>query len=411
MPARSPSAHVTAWALYDWANSAFITTVIAGFFPIFFKSWWSAGLSNAESTSILGTMHGAAGIIGAILSLGVGMAASTRFRFRSLLWASILVGSISTILLCSVPKGMWVAASAICIIAQLGFSTSLVCYDSLLPSVSVGRSSDRVSAFGYSLGYLGGGLQFLLCILVYENSDALGFPDQIGVLRVSFFFVGIWWLIFSLPLLLMRIFPAGLSAGTADKKSPREFLRRLRSADRLIVVFLISYWIYIDGVNSVVKMAVDYGMARGLPASDLITALLITQFVGFPATFVYGMFGARIGTRPAILCGLAGYAALTLWSAFISTAAEFFTIAVCIGLLQGGVQSLSRSLFARIIPQEETPVLFGAFNMVSKFASVLGPVLIGLVTLITGRNEIGVLSLIILFAVGGYLLYRLPLES
>lgn len=408
---KSPRKEVLYWSLYDWANSAFYTTVIAGFFPVFFKSYWCRGLSSVESTSILGTTHATASIAAALLAPLIGILGARYSRFQKILWYSIILGAFATLLFAWIPTGMWAAAALLAIFSQIAMSASLVCYDSLLPRVSRGRSAENVSALGYSLGYLGGGLQFLFCVLLFKSPATFGLEDPAQAVKISFAFVGVWWLVFSLPLLRLRLAPdSGLHLENPGIGETLRFLRRNMSGSRSALVFLAAYWLYIDGVNSVVKMALDYGLSIGLQSSDLITALLITQFVGFPATILFGLLGTRIGAAKAILIGVAGYAALTVWGSLITTSREFYAIAIAVGLLQGGVQSLSRALFARIVPETNRTTFFGIFNMVSRFATILGPLLIAGFTMLTGDHRIGVLSLLLLFVTGGGLLMTINLN-
>jgi UMF1 family MFS transporter len=279
----------------------------------------------------------------------------------------------------------------------------------LLLDVAEEREFDRVSAYGYSLGYLGGGLLFLVNVVMFSKPALFGLADGAHAVRVAFVTVAAWWALFTIPTMLfvrerapaMPLLPgAALRAGWQELRSTVGHLRNYRE----LVLFLIAYWLYIDGVNTVIKMAVDYGLALGFEAQSLITALLITQFVGFPAALAFGWLGDRLGARTGILVAIAVYVATTLWAYFLDNVTEFYAMAIVIGLVQGGIQSLSRSFYARLVPPAKSGEFFGFFNMMGKFAAVLGPVLMGWVALATGSSRAAILSLVVLFAAGGVLL-------
>ena len=400
---------VLSWALYDWANSAFATTVMAGFFPLFFKQYWSAGTEATVSTFWLGMGNGIASAVVALLAPFLGAVADRGgTRVRLLLFFTV-IGVAMTAGLYWVARGDWPLALFLYALAVVGFSGGSTFCDSLLLDVASKRELDRVSAYGYSLGYLGGGLLFLVNVVMFMNPALFGLDDGAHAVRVSFLTVAVWWAVFTLPTLMFvreRAPAVPLRAAAALRAGWRELwdtvahLRRYRE----LVLFLVAYWLYIDGVNTVIKMAVDYGLALGFPAASLITALLLTQFVGFPAALAFGWLGDRLGARTGILVAIAVYLATTLWGYFLDTVAEFYAMAVVIGLVQGGVQSLSRSFYGRLVPPEKSGEFFGFFNMMGKFAAVLGPVLMGWVALATGSSRAAILSLAVLFAAGGALL-------
>jgi UMF1 family MFS transporter len=236
------------------------------------------------------------------------------------------------------------------------------------------------------------------------------------VVRLSFIVVAVWWTVFSLPVLLFvrERSPAkeaslggAVRAGLRQLRDTFHHLRQLR----MVMLFLAAYWLYIDGVDTIIRMAVDYGLALGFHSNDLITALLITQFIGFPAAIVFGRIGERFGTKSGIYIAIAVYTGVTVWAAFIDSVAEFYQIAVVIGLVQGGIQSLSRSLYARLIPPDKTAEFFGFYNMLGKFAAVIGPLAMGWVALLTGSARFSVLALLVLFAAGALLLYFVDVEK
>jgi len=400
---------VVSWALYDWANSAFATTVMAGFFPVFFKEYWNAGIPATESTFRLGLANGVASACVALLAPVLGAIADRSGARVRLLMAFTVLGAAATAGLALVGEGHWLAASLLYLAASLGFWGGLVFNDSLIVHVARTDELDLVSGFGYALGYLGGGLLFAINVLMTQRPHWFGLADTAAAVRVSFVSVGIWWLLFSLPLaLFVREQGRGTAvrAGQAVRDGLRELAQTFREIRRYrpVLLFLAAYWLYIDGVNTVIKMAVDYGLSLGFPAASLVTALLVTQFVAFPAALAFGWIGQRFGPRRGIFLALAVYVAATCYAYFIADVRDFYALAVVIGLVQGGVQSLSRSYYGRLIPADRSSEFFGFYNMMGKFASVLGPLLAGLVALVTGDSRLAILSIVVLFLAGGAIL-------
>ena len=404
-----------AWALYDWANSAFATTVMAGFFPIFFKQYWHAEAAVTTSTFWLGMVNSLASLVIMLVSPLLGaMADRGRAKKRSLLVFSLL-GIVTTGALPLVAQGQWTTALLLYGLGVIGFSGANAFYDALIVVVAGKRKLDIVSALGFALGYLGGGLLFAGNVLMTLYPQAFRLPNATVAVQLAFLSVAVWWGVFSLPLLLCVPEPPhpaplhGLAVVRAGLQQVRQTLAAVRRLRR-VGVFLLAYWLYIDGIDTIVRMAVDYGLALGFSAQGLIVALLITQFVGFPAALGFGKLGERLGARQGILLGISVYILITVWGYFMSQAWEFYALAGGIGLVQGGVQSLSRSLYARLIPVEQAGEFFGFYNMLGKFAAVLGPVLIGGVSLLTGSPRTSILSLLVLFIGGALLLTRVEEE-
>jgi MFS transporter, UMF1 family len=405
---------VIAWAFYDWANSAFATTVMAGFFPVFFKQYWSAGTEATVSTFRLGLGNGVASFTVAILAPLLGAAADRGGARVRLLTLFTVLGVAMTAALYWVDKGDWQLAVLFYALACAGFAGGATFCDSLMLDVAEESEFDIVSAYGYSLGYLGGGLLFALNLLMLTKPELFGLADKAEAVRMCFATVAVWWAVFTLPLLFWvrerHTGKAASSAWLAVRAGWKELgatVRHVRQY-RALSLFLVAYWLYIDGVNTVIKMAVDYGLALGFPAESLLTALLLTQFVAFPAALGFGWLGNRIGTRRALLLGIAVYLVTTIWAYWLDNVGEFYAMAVVIGLVQGGVQSLSRSYYGRLVPTGKGGEFFGFFNMVGKFGTVVGPLLTGWVALLTGSSRLAIVSLVLLFAIGGALLVRVP---
>ena len=402
---------VVAWALYDWANSAFATTVMAGFFPVFFKQYWSVGVDAAVSTFRLGLTNGVASFFIAVLAPLLGAVADrSGARVRLLAMATVL-GAAATGGLYLVEAGHWQLAAVLYGVASLGFWSGVTFCDALLIDVAEREEYDLVSAFGYALGYVGGGLLFAVNVVMTLKPAMFGLASAAEAVRLSFIGVSAWWLIFSVPIVLFvrEQRPARVvSVAAAARAGWGELVQTIAHlrAYRPMVWFLLAYWLYIDGVNTVIKMAVDYGLSLGFPQESLITALLLTQFVAFPAALAFGWLGSRIGATNGIFLALTVYAGATIGAYRLSSVWEFYALAVTIGLVQGGVQSLSRSYFGALVPPGKQGEFFGFYNMMGKFAAFLGPILVGVTALATGSTRTGILSVLVLFVGGAALLWH-----
>jgi UMF1 family MFS transporter len=283
-----------------------------------------------------------------------------------------------------------------------------------LVSVTEERHYDRVSAYGFAFGYLGGGLLFSLNVVMILKPQLFALDGTASAVKLSFFSVSLWWALFSLPLFIWVKEPIQ-SRSTADWVSAgfrqlRATLGRVRRL-RMTFLFLLAYWCYIDGVDTIIRMAVDYGLSIGFDANNLMVALLITQFVGFPAALVFGYLGARRGPKQGIMLAIFAYLMILLWAYRMDAIWEFYLLAVAIGLVQGGIQALSRALYARLIPQNQTAEFFGFYNMLGKFAVVLGPILMGWVGLLFNDSRLSILAIGVLFIAGAILLHRVDVEA
>ena len=409
---------VFGWAMYDWANSAFATTVMAGFFPVFFKQFWSFGSDATTSTAQLGLANSLAGIFVALCAPVLGAIADKGCSKKKFLLFFAFMGVVMTSALYLVSKGNWPMAAFLYVLATVGFSGGNIFYDALITGVAPERKMDVVSSLGFSLGYLGGGILFAFNVWMTLSPATFGFTGPAAAVRFSFLTVGVWWAIFSIPLFLFVREPAALtstsreSAVTAGLLQLRETFHQIRHL-HTVFLFLLAYWLYIDGVNTVIRMAVDYGISIGLASNHLIMALLITQFVGFPSAIGFGYLGNRIGARRAIFVAIAVYLFVTIWAPFMESSTEFFVLAVIVGLVQGGIQALSRSFYAKIIPVEKSAEYFGFYNMVGKFSAIIGPVFMGGVGLLVRAmgyssnlaSRISITSVSLFFLAGGVLLF------
>ncbi|HAF86770.1 MAG TPA: MFS transporter [Sphaerochaeta sp.] len=407
---------IFSWALYDWANSAFATTVMAGFFPVFFTSYWAVGATTQQGTFYLGLANSIGSLLVAVFAPFVGAIADYGTYKKRLLVFFAYVGAILTASLWFIQMGNWQLAVLFYVVGSIGFSGANTFYDSLLPSVASEKKVDFVSSLGYGLGYIGGGLLFLLNVLMFLFPEIFGFADEAIAIKASFVTVGIWWIVFTIPLILFvkeEESRSSLPLREAIRKGLKETASTIANIRELrtLSTFLIAYWLYIDGVDTIIRMAVNYGTALAFPSESLIIALLITQFVAFPSALAYSWFGKKIGIKQALLVAICSYAVIAFMGYFMSKPIHFYLLAICIGLFQGGIQALSRSYYTRLIPKEKSAQFFGFFNMLGKFAAIVGPLLMGIVTIATGNNRFGIISLILLFIGGGFLLLRVNEEQ
>ena len=420
---------VWGWALYDWGNSAFATTVMAGFFPIFFKQYWSTGADVNLSTAQLGLANSLASLLVAMMAPVLGAIADRGSYKKKFLTFFAYLGVLMTSCLFMVEQGDWLMAVFVYTLGTIGFSGANVFYDSLLPSLANEESVDSVSSLGFAMGYLGGGLLFLLNVVMTLNPSWFGLADAAEAVRWSFVTVSLWWGVFTLITLFWVPEPRlardhvngnSMAEGLAQLGQTFKELRHLKT----VMLFLFAYWFYMDGVDTIVRMAVDYGMSIGFDSTDLITALLLVQFIGFPAALIFGRLGEKWGVKKSIFLAIGIYMLATIGAMQITQKIEFYMLAAVIGLVQGGVQALSRSYYSRLIPSNQAAEYFGFYNMLGKFAVILGPILMGTVALLArnwlmpeaptdaeikmvgqlaARWSIG--SILILFLIGGVLLY------
>ena len=405
------------WALYDWANSAFATTVMAGFFPIFYKSYWASDLSNLESTAMVGYANSLSGLIVVLLAPILGAYADIGTKRKNLLLLFASLGILCTASFYFIPQGEWMLAALLYAIAAVGFSGGNVFYDSLIVSVSDNENRNRVSALGYSLGYLGGGLLFLINVIMFLNPQLFGIESQSNAVLLSFFMVAVWWAFFSVPLL------RNVKEQDSERENPRFFQALKQSFNEVyqtlsevrkyknVAIFLLAYWFYMDGIDTIVRMATAYGTDIGLEASSMITALILTQFVGFPSTLIFGYFADRLGFKKILTIGILIYILISIFASRITTAAEFYAMAIVVGLVMGGVQAVSRAYFSSIIPKDKEAQFFGFYNLVGKSAVVAGPALLAWISMIFNTPRAGILGLLILFIPGLILLWMIPKET
>jgi len=406
---------VMAWALYDWGNSAFALSVLAVLFPLFLGSYWSVGEEGSTVTARLALVTLCASVVVSVMAPVLGAIADSGGYRKRFLFALAVLGAVATAGLSLIDVGGWPWALALFMLASIGYYSANVFYDSLIVDVSNPRYYSLVSSLGFSLGYFGGASLLALHVWMLRTPQAFGFADTAQVVKFAFISVGIWWIVFLLPLMfIVREGKPSVIAGVGTVRAAYGVLMdtfREISKYRNVLLFLIAYWLYIDGVFTVIFMAVNFGQRLGFSSADLVTALLITNFVGFPATLAYGVLGHRFGEKNALYLGLVVYISVACWAAFLDDVRQFYAMAITIGLVQGGVQGMSRALYASLIPPERSGEFFGFYNMLTKFAHILGPFLVFMVAMFSDEPKYILAALIPLFIAGMLALTRVKQDG
>jgi UMF1 family MFS transporter len=401
-----------AWAMYDWANSTFWTTVVAAVFPIYYRTVAAAGQTDAVATSRYAWATTLAILIIAMVAPILGAIADYTAIKKRLLGVFLMIGASATAAMYWITEGDWQLALVLFVIGNVGVSGSVVFYESLLPHLAGEKDLDRVSSAGFAIGYLGGGTLLAINLLMIQRPDLFGIPDAGVATRLTFISVAVWWVVFSVPLFRHVAEPAarlerhelpGASAILTGAKRLRATFRELRRY-RHALVFLIGFLLYNDGIQTIIRMATIYGTGIGLPETAMIAALLLTQFIGVPCAFAFGMLADRIGAKPAIFVGLSVYLLITALGYFMTTAVHFFALAILVGMVQGGTQALSRSLFASMIPRHKSSEFFAFFSVFERYAGVLGPAIFASVIEITGSGRAAILAIAFFFISGAAVL-------
>lgn len=405
---------VITWALYDWANSAFALSVLAVLFPLVLGNYWGVGDSGVSATIRLGWITFAASVVVFLLAPVLGTIADTGgYRKRFLLLFAIL-GAVSTAGLGFVGQGGWPIALGLYLVASVGFYSSVVFYDSLLIDVTEPRNYSFVSTLGFSVGYLGGAALLALHLWMLKSPQTFGLENAAEAFSYAFISVGVWWIVFLLPLIFfvperhssIEVSDHAIRAAYAELKSTVHKISQYRN----VMIFLSGYWLYIGGVFTVIFMAVNYGQRLGFEDSDLVKALLIANLVGFPATLVYGFLAHRFGAKKGLYFALLAYVGACLWAIQMTDVREFYIMSIVIGMVQGGVQGLSRSVYATLIPVDQPGEFFGFYSMTTKFAHVLGPAMVAIAAMLSDDPKWVLLALMPMFLAGAFLLalVRMP---
>lgn len=409
---------INSWAMYDWANSAFATTIMAAMFPPFYRAMaTAAGMTEGNATAAWAYTTSISLLVVALLAPVLGAISDHTGGKKWYIAFFAGMGILGTGLLVVLGEDSYVLGSVLFIMGMVGFAGANVFYESLLPHIAKKDDIDQVSTRGYALGYLGGGILLIINMLWYNSPDLFFMPGTGFAVRAAFFSVAVWWAVFSIP--LFRNVPEPPVVRTEDEPENilsagfsrlAHTLRRLTSYKQLLL-FLVAFWIYNNGIGTIMLMAVAYGDEIGIELSDMVIALIITQFVGIPFSFAFGRLARRISAKRSILLALIVYTLISIAGFFMQTATHFYILAFMVGLVQGGSQALSRSVYGAMVPKSQAAEFFGFYSTSSKIAGVLGPLLFGVVSQIAGESRLSILSLIIFFLVGGLLLTRVDVEE
>ena len=408
-----------AWAMYDWANSAFMATVVAAVFPIYFATVAAADLDPAVASFRFAATTFLALSVVAVLAPILGALADFAAIKKKMLGAFLALGVVATACLFFIERGDWLLAATLFVLANIGATASFVFYDSLLPHIARPAELDRVSTAGYALGYLGGGMLLAVNLAWIQRPGLFGLGGPELATRLSFLSVAVWWLGFSIP--LFRTVPEPARALEADEQAGQhpvraafvrlgETLRELRGY-RSAFLMMLAFLVYNDGIGTIIRMATIYGTEIGLDQGTLITALVLVQFIGVPFAFLFGQLASRLGVKRSIFVSLAVYIGISILAYGMTTATEFYVLAVLVGMVQGGSQALSRSLFASMVPRHKSSEFFGFFGVFEKFAGIVGPGVFAVMILVTGSSRGAILSIIAFFVIGGTLLWVVDVEE
>ncbi|MFZ0391351.1 MAG: MFS transporter [Calditrichia bacterium] len=393
------------WTLYDWANSAFATTIMAAVLPVFYSTVAAGRLPANIASSYWGYTNTIAMLAVAFSAPVLGAIADFKTAKKKFLGVFAAAGILGSILLGFVGQGQWMLASAFYVIGRIGFANANIFYDSLLPHITTAENRDQVSAQGYAVGYLGGGILLAINLIMITKPQWFLIPDAESAIRYSFISVGLWWAVFSIPLFRWVAEPAAavpqielrpLQAGFMRLRYTFSHLRNYRQAAR----FLLAFWLYNDGVGTIIVMAVIFGAEIGISQTTLIGAILAVQFAGAPFSIAFGRLAALIGAKRAIYIGLLVYMLIAAGGYFLKTDLHFWILALAVATVQGGTQALSRSLFSRLTPPEKSAEFFGFYDVSNKFSGILGPAVFGLVSQFAGNSRLGIVALLVFFICG-----------
>lgn len=403
-----------AWALYDWANSAYVTTVVTAVFPVYYSAVVAADLPAAEATRRFAVASTVALVLAAVSAPFLGALADRLPIKKKLLGAFAVLGVLSTVGLFWVGRGDRLLADVLFVFGNIGLMGSFVFYDALLPHVASEKEVDRLSSAGYALGYLGGGLLLFLNLFMLQKPQAFGLNDTASASRVSFLAVAVWWAVFSIP--LFRKVPEPSLTGTSQHPFREAWERLIHTVSALrsypaAALLLAAYFFYNDGIGTMYRMAAIYGAELGLNAGALLLTLAVTNIVSIPFAFAFGVVAAKVGAKRALLGSLVVYIGISVGAFFLRTELHFFVLAMTVALVQGGAQALSRSLFATLIPRDRTAQFFGLFGVTDKVSGVFGPLVFALVGSALGSSRYAVMSVALFFILGGGLLAFVNVEE
>jgi UMF1 family MFS transporter len=408
---------INAWAMYDWANSAFAVIILTAVYPVYYRALvTTAGYSPEDATAFWAYTTSGSVFIVALLGPLLGAIADVAGKKR-FLGGSIALGVLGTAGLAFLGSDTFLMGSLLFAVGNFGFAAGNIFYEALLPHIARRDDVDRVSARGYAFGYLGGGVLLIVTALWLVAPHSFWMADRDFALRASFVSVAVWWAVFSWPLFRSVAEPGGTASERISLALVADGWRRLVHTLRRVkhykelAIFLLAFWIYNDGISTIIKIATAYGDEIGIGHNDMLIALVATQLVGFPSTLAFGALAGRMGAKGAIFLGLGIYMLISLAGFFMRSALHFYILATMVGLVQGGTQALSRSLFSRLVPKARSTEFFGFFSTGEKFAGVIGPAIFGAVGQLTGSSRWGITSVTCLFAAGAALLWRVDVKK
>jgi len=400
------------WKMYDWANSAFATTIMAAVLPEFYSSVAGSTLDKTTATSYWDYSNATAMLIIAITAPILGAIGDHSGAKKRFLGGFAGLGILATAFLIGVGNGMWFYASVLYICGRVGFGCANIFYDSLLPHVARAEEIDRVSAEGYAYGYLGGGILLALNLLMIVEPDFFGIPSAEWASRISFLTVALWWALFSIPILKYVPEPFTLVARDESRNPLVAGYQRLRKTFgeirkfRELIKFLVAFWLYNDGIGTIIIMAVIFGAEIGISKFHLIGAILMVQFIGVPCTAFFGRLPKKLKTKNSILLALCIYGGIVILGYFMSRSLHFWVLALLVSMVQGGSQALSRSMYGSMTPPSKSAEFFGFYNVSSKFAGIIGPALFAVVGQLTGSSRLGIISILVFFLLGALVLAK-----
>ncbi|MFC4410355.1 MFS transporter [Chungangia koreensis] len=403
----------TSWALYDWGNSAYSIIITTAVFPLFYKSAAAnAGIANEDSTAYLGYTIAIFTFILALIGPILGTIADYEGMKKKFFAFFFTLGVAFTAGLAFVPADNWLLLLIFYTFAALGSTGANVFYDAFLTDVTDEKRMDRVSARGYSLGYIGSTIPFLISIAIIMLAQFEIIPvSMTNASRIAFIITAIWWGLFAIPMFkhvrqqyFIKREPSPVAQSFKRLGNTFKDIRKHRT----IFMFLLAYFFYIDGVGTIINMSTAYGTDLGLNSTTLLIALFVTQVVAAPFALLYGRLAGKFGIKSMLYVGIFVYIIVCTYAFFMDSAVDFWILAMLVATSQGGIQALSRSYFAQIIPKQNANEFFGFYNIFGKFASIMGPILVGVTAQLTGSSSYGVFSLVILFIVGLVILTRVP---
>jgi MFS transporter, UMF1 family len=401
------------WAFYDWANSAYSMTITTAILPLYFKSvFQNAGGSATTSTAYWGYASSIATLFLALMAPVLGTMADYKGYKKKFFSIFFVMGILTTAMLALVPNTNWIMLLGLYILSSIGFSGANVFYDAFLVDVTTEERMDKVSTWGFALGYIGSTIPFIISMAIVMLAQFKVLPLSVAAAsKIAFVITSIWWLTFTIPMLkkVNQIHGIDMEPNPLAKSLKRigTTFKNIKQ-HRKVFLFLLAYFFYIDGVDTIIKMATSYGSDLGIDSTTLLLVLLATQFIAFPFAILYGRLSEKYRGKIMIYIAIIIYTLICIYAYFLKTKLDFWILAMAVGTSQGGIQALSRSYFGKLVPKENANEFFGFYNIFGKFAAVMGPFLVGIVTQLTGKTNNGVFSIIILFIIGGILLMRVP---